>query len=237
MSSKLFMIVLAKSIKGVTSFISENNGPFAICQQDHLQDWKFVVQSRKQAQIRHDFGFVNVSIDGVRGFEFLKDSPGTDWRYLCLREEFGEKNGRIMKNMTGLESKMPCHLAQLAVNFAVQLFTIMAFIRILVAFYRPRNFPKVTRFSEVSLPSWYQAHKSRDLQRWKRDLFGPILRSWFFILFRWKLLENIFKFSDSTVWMVIFPVSFFKSTIWTFEDECEKALEFSDPRSNDDDNS
>jgi hypothetical protein len=113
------MIVLAKSIKDTRSFISESNSPFTICQQDHLQDWKFVVQSKEQAQIRHDFGFVNVSTNGVRGFEFLEDFPGTDWRYLYLREEFGEKNGWIMKNMTGLESKMPCHLAHLAVKFAV----------------------------------------------------------------------------------------------------------------------
>ena len=93
------------------------------------------MQPKKQAKIRYDFGFVNVSINGVGGFEFLKDFPGTDWRYLYLRKEFGKKNGWIMKNMTGLESKMPCHLAQLAVKFAVQLFTIMAIIRILVALY------------------------------------------------------------------------------------------------------
>jgi hypothetical protein len=129
------MIVFTRSIKGATSFISEGKRPFAICQQDHLQDWKFVVQSRKRAQIRHDFGFINSSTSGVRGFEFLKDFPGTDWRYLYLREEFGKKNGGWLKHMTGLETKMPCHLAHLVVKFTVQFLTAMTFIMILVALY------------------------------------------------------------------------------------------------------
>jgi len=129
------MIVLARSIKGVTSLITESEGPFAICQQDHLQDWKFVVQSKKQPQVRHDFGSVNVSINGVRGFEFLKDSPGTDWRYLYLREEFGKKNGGQLERMTNLQIKLPCQLAHLVVKFAVQFFVIVALLMILVALY------------------------------------------------------------------------------------------------------
>ena len=132
---KLFMIVLTKSIKGITSFIAESEGPFAICQQDHLQDWKFVVQSKKQAQVRHDFGSVNVSVNGVRGFEFLKDSPGTDWRYLYLREGFGKKIRGQLERMAGLEIKLPCQLAHLVVQFAVQVFVIVAVRMVLAALY------------------------------------------------------------------------------------------------------
>ena len=122
------MIVLEKSIKGVTSFIAESEGPFTVYQQDHLQDWKFVAQSKKQAQVRHDFGFINRSVSGVRGFEFLKDSPGTDYRYLYVREEFGKENGWKMKDMTNLRAKLPFHLAHLVVQFAVRFSVIMAFI-------------------------------------------------------------------------------------------------------------
>ena len=93
------------------------------------------MQSKRQAQIRYDFGFVNVSVNGVRGFELLEDFPGTDWRYLYFREEFGKKNGGWLKHMINLQTKFPCHLAHLAVRFAVQFLTIMAFIRILVALY------------------------------------------------------------------------------------------------------
>jgi len=128
LSSKLFLIVLEKSIKDTASSISESKSPFKISQSRYLRDWKFVVQSKKQAKIQHDFGFVNCSISGVRGFELLKDFPGADWRYLYLREEFGKENGWKMKNMINLEASFPCHLAQLVVKFAVQFLAIMAFI-------------------------------------------------------------------------------------------------------------
>jgi hypothetical protein len=147
------MIVLTRSIKEITSFISESKGPFMICQQDHLQDWKFVVQSKSQAQVRYDFGFVNCSISGVRGFEFLKDFPGTDWEYLYLRGELGKMNGWKVENMTNLQTKLPCHLAHLVVKSAVQFLAVTAIVMILVALYRSRNFAKIIGFPKIPLPS------------------------------------------------------------------------------------
>ena len=133
--SNLFMIVLTKSIKDITSFISERKSPFEITQPRYLQDWKFVMQSKRQSQIRHDFGPVNASTGGVRGFELLKDFPGDDWRYLFLREEFGKKSGWNIKSMVNLETKLRCYLALSTVKFAVQFLTITRFIRFLVTFY------------------------------------------------------------------------------------------------------